>query len=367
MGSRGSEFGRRRRDNVVNLFKELDAAFDKAYVATDGNTKEENEANLKAYNEIWNKVYDAGLADGYIDWLTAGKPNDWKPNNNKEPEPTPASETERREQERRESEPEPDTNNTGNNAPSPYSQDRKDNALWAKTKKDASDALLPETSRAWAQMTDEEKIVVRSYSGKLAGELNEYLREGLNPSTFGTTTGEFYENNIQTPLDLLTSAIDKSTLQQDTWLQRGMDKSALKKMLGINNFSEIQTLIQDGEILQDKGFMSTSSGKGIASYSDNKPVIVNVYAPKGTKGLYINPISKYGDELVKIGHDTIVGDFGYTKKVPKLIQDWDGHTSHLYGAEQETILQRGMKYRVTKYENNGGKIFLDIEIIGNQY
>lgn len=363
MGSRGSEFGRRRRDNVVNLFKELDAAFDKAYVATDGNTKEENEANLKAYNELWNKVYDAGLADGYIDWLKAGKPNDWKPNDNKEPEPTPASETEQREQERRESEPEPETNNTENNAPSPYSQDRLDNGFNAKTAKAADNKLLPETQRVWKDLTDQEKIVVRSYSGKLAGELNTYLWEGKEVhGGYDNITDTYYEGDVHQPLDLLTSAINKSELKQDTWLERGIDMDQLHSFFGINDVAEITDVINEGKIVTHKGFMSTTSGDIQHSYAKGHGVLLKIFAPKGTKGMYVNPVSKYGDKLFQIGYNNVVGAYGKMKKVSKIEQDWDGQTSHAYGSEIETILQRGLNFRVLKQEVDKGKLVVTIAV-----
>ena len=56
-------------------------------------------------------------------------------------------------------------------------------------------------------------------------------------------------------------------------------------------------------------------------------IILNVYCPKGTKGLYVESISQFA-------------------------------------GENEMILQRGYTYRITKTEkNSNGRIFVDCEVV----
>ena len=350
MGSRGSEYERRRRDNALNLFKEVDKAFDKAYVHTDGKSDEENNANAKAYNEVWNKLYNSGLADEYIDWLTAGKPSDWKKDSKKEPESNPTPEPEP------ESTQEPASKSTNNNS-GEIDTERLKNAFNAKTKKQADSQLLPSLQEAWQNMTEQEKIAVRSYTGKLAGELNSYLWNGQKPGSY-STTDEYYDGDIQKPLDYLTNALNKSELKQDTWLERGISMERLYSMLEINDTFEIADLITDGDVKTHKGFMSTSSGDIPNSYAKGHSVLLKVFAPKGTKGMYVNPVSKFGDNQLGLGSTTVNGH-----TVSKLLHDWDGKTSKLQGGEVETILQRGLNFKVVGQETNNGKLTVTIAIV----
>ena len=44
---------------------------------------------------------------------------------------------------------------------------------------------------------------------------------------------------------------------------------------------------------------------------------------------------------------------------------WDGiEKQSIYGYEDETIIQRGTKFRITKVEKKGGSVFFDMEVIG---
>lgn len=99
-------------------------------------------------------------------------------------------------------------------------------------------------------------------------------------------------------------------------------------MLGITgNITEakVQELIDNGTPLTDHGFVSCGAAKG-TGFSD-KPVTFNVYAPKGTKMLYVEGKS-------------------------------------MYNGENEMILQRGATYRVTKVSKNVyGQLYIDLEII----
>ena len=74
--------------------------------------------------------------------------------------------------------------------------------------------------------------------------------------------------------------------------------------------------------------------------------IQNVYCPTGTKMVYAEPWSHYSGAT-------------YSKI------DWDGIKQQVdFGSEIETIIQRGTTYRITKIEKVGGKIYLDMEVVG---
>ena len=90
--------------------------------------------------------------------------------------------------------------------------------------------------------------------------------------------------------------------------------------------------------------MSTACRKGEGFSS--KDVILNIYAPKGTKAAYIEPIS----------------DFGYGAG-----RDWNGiERFTLYSSEQEALFQRGTRMRITKVYQEGSKTYIDCEVIGQE-
>lgn len=75
----------------------------------------------------------------------------------------------------------------------------------------------------------------------------------------------------------------------------------------------------------------------------NKIIIMNVYAPKGTKMMYAEPFSAFGNGSGR---------------------SWDGVSNQSsFGNESEIILQQGTAFRVTKVERTNGKLYVDIEVI----
>ena len=86
--------------------------------------------------------------------------------------------------------------------------------------------------------------------------------------------------------------------------------------------------------------MSTGAAKG-AGFSGHT---FNIYAPKGTKMLYCEPFSAYGN-----------GDG----------RKWDGVSGqHSFGYEFEMLIQRGTKFKITKIEKKGNKLYIDMEVVG---
>jgi hypothetical protein len=74
--------------------------------------------------------------------------------------------------------------------------------------------------------------------------------------------------------------------------------------------------------------------------------IMNIYAPKGTKAAYVEPFSAFG-----------CGDK----------RSWDGVSRFsTYSSEHETLFQRGTRMRITKVYEEGGKTYIDCEVIGQE-
>lgn len=95
-------------------------------------------------------------------------------------------------------------------------------------------------------------------------------------------------------IPLIEGIVNKSSYNFDIWLQRGDKLVALKKF-GLANFStatdaEIKALI--GATGTEGAFWSLEVAKGTGFSGD---VIFNIYAPRGTKMMYCEPFSGFGN------------------------------------------------------------------------
>lgn len=136
----------------------------------------------------------------------------------------------------------------------------------------------------------------------------------------------------------LTELISKSTYDRDVWLQSGQDFRTIEGFLGIpydtlSNMSdsELQQFVGRENVIYN--FLSAAVNKGGGGIFNDKPLKINLYAPEGTQMLYAS-------------------DVGAFEK-----------------GENETILQRGGYYRITKMywgkdatDGNKRKMFVDMEI-----
>lgn len=229
-----------------------------------------------------------------------------------------------------------------------YSKARKDSALWTSDKREVDRALRAKTGEVWRNATDAQKKGAWQYTAG-SGGFNRPLRgyEGNWYSFKGVGKVDLDYEGYKHHIEALTEMINASELQQDMWLQRGIEtRSGVAGFLGIKESllssteEELKKLLLD-KVVVDEGFMSCGSAKG----SGFSGTMVYVYAPKGTKAIYAEPFSHYGkgDEL-----------------------DWDGISGQSsFGGEFETIIQRGTSYRITKVEkDNYGDLRIDVEIVG---
>ena len=221
-------------------------------------------------------------------------------------------------------------------ANNPFSQGRKDNALWTTDKKQVDNVLRKVSGDLYKTFDSETKSAFESYTGSGYQTTNSALADG--------TVGDGYLKNR---VDRLTEAISKAELPIDMWLQRGISGHVADSMFeGDYSLGHIQQMIDTGTIINNKPFMSASGVKG-AGFTHN-PVILNLYAPKGTKAIYAEPFAVHG----------LGGHSG-----------WDGESGQDYfGSEFEVLIQRGAQLRplkVTKGKN--GTIYVDAEILGFKY
>lgn len=288
-----------------------------------------------------------------------------------------------------------------------YSKARKDAALWARDADIGDDYFRPFAEADWKRWTQNEKEVGFNYTSG-----SSYINEPLYKSYLSTKYG--INGKIRDSwkdINTLSSMIEKSKpFTRDVWLNRGASideffsqfgerlisdrateikyeniarelKDKKKELRWETNNRKIKTLQSKIDDLQkqldsvdisniitsdlskiigkeglNKPFMSTAhtKGYGFVGSGENKVTshcVYNIYCPKGTKGIYTEPYSRYG----RLWED------GYK---------WDGKDgTHSYGGsmELEVVLQRGTRFRVTKVQrqfNNGEfRWFIDIEVI----
>lgn len=224
-------------------------------------------------------------------------------------------------------------------SPENYTQERRDRAIWDKGDgKKADDALVDVAGKTWSSATSEEKDRVYEYTYHYCN-VNEPLQ------------GRKYDGR-QSKLDFeqrvnsITSYIDKSPLPVDMWFTRGDDGigviASRIRFAGGTMPKNLQDLV--GMTMQEGGFMSTGSRKGKGF--GYKSVVMNIYAPKGTKAAYVEPISEFGKGAKR---------------------SWDGKQRFsTFSNEHETLFQRGTKMRITKVYQENGKIYIDCEVVGQE-
>lgn len=243
-----------------------------------------------------------------------------------------------------------------------FTQDRKDAAYWFTNKNGgvpAADAVYRDKSgEVWRAASKAEKNAIYEYTQSYH-KFNEPLR-GIEYGTnkflgvgnvdlnkIGTNYGGYKPGEVKKMIDDLTDILDKSSYDADIWVQRGCNYGGMDKFFGIdsNDFylSEADLAAKlVGTTPTEHAFLSTAvaKGKGFSSCD----IILNIYAPKGTKMMYVEPFSAFGNGSGK---------------------SWDGISKqYSFGSEAEMLFQRETHFRVTKVEKSGGKIYVDLDVIG---
>lgn len=235
--------------------------------------------------------------------------------------------------------------------PDAYMQARKDAAMWAQSPREADKVLRGKCGEVWRNASEAERDAIYEYTQSYH-KFNEPLR-GIEYGTSiykgvgNTDLNASYANSGQM-LNDMTDIISRSQYDKDIWLQRGCRFSGMDKF-----FQCDMSLLQDGtqeelarallgKEVTEYGFMSCGSSKGQGFSGD---ILLNVYAPAGTKMMYVEPFSRYGE-----------GDK----------RSWDGISAQSsFGYELETLIQQGTKFRVVKVEREStySTIYFDIEVI----
>lgn len=243
-----------------------------------------------------------------------------------------------------------------------FTQERKDAAYWFTDKngsvKGADAVLRDKSGEVWRNSSKIEKDSIYEYT-RSYHKFNEPLR-GIEYGTnkilgvgnvdleqIGVNYGGYKPGEVKKQIDGLTNILEKSSYDFDIWVQRGCRRSGMDKFFGIdiNDFDLPQDELAAkliGTTPTEYAFMSTGVAKG-KGLNTSGGILLNVYAPAGTKMMYVEPFSAFGAGAGK---------------------SWDGISpQHSFGHEAEMLLQRGTKFRVTKVEKSGGTIYVDVEVI----
>lgn len=205
---------------------------------------------------------------------------------------------------------------------SPYSEARKSAAKILESPEEAKEkfdkgakALISELEKSDYKALDS----VGFYTGSFS-----VINEPLRGVTYGKTDPSPY--GFLETVKAMTRAIEKSTFDFDYTLERGCGHINLSDgtVLGSEmSLSELKEYI--GSEFKQQSFCSGSAVKG-ASISDKK-CNLNIYCPKGTKGMYVYDIARHKPE------------------------------------QYEVILQRGYSYKITDVYYKNGKVNFDCEVI----
>ena len=154
----------------------------------------------------------------------------------------------------------------------------------------------------------------------------------------------------------LTKAIDKTPLKEDAWFVRGSDTGGLAGLLEGKEFTfdQAKQILETGDtdtlrkafkgkVFQGHSFMSTGIAKN-SGFSGN--CMYDIYAPAGTKCIYAEPASYYGETV------------GMKEAIYKA-----GESYSSVGSEAETIFQRGTYYRMADITKEGKTIKPVLEVV----
>lgn len=216
-------------------------------------------------------------------------------------------------------------------------KDLLEHAIKFENKENADTYHRERTESLWEKLENKEKEALWRYTGSDYRHMNSALRnETVSKS----------DKNIQDAINNMTNAINKSQIQDDLCVRRGVSANGIAGLLGIDKedlISKVNDSLID-TIVTEKGFMST----GVTKEAGFPGINLEVYLPKGTKAIYAEPFSRYG------GTNTD--------------GTWDGLQKASYiGGEAELIIQRNSQLKIKKIEKDSkGYITNMVLILVNQ-
>lgn len=222
------------------------------------------------------------------------------------------------------------------------------NAKRFASRTEADKMFRPWTEEAWQRLSPEEKLGAYRYTCG-SKPFNRPLRgyDGSWDNFVGVGKVPLdNEGAGQLILDL-KNGINKVELKEDVWLFRGSDQQSLAGLLGIDKDKIIPSKVEalnrkfTGKPIKDEAFFST----GITADSGfHDKISYEILAPRGTKGIYAEPFSRYGGT-------NSTGDWNGKEKLSSV------------ELEAEVILQAGTSFEVKEIKLVSDKITVVLKVI----
>ncbi len=146
-------------------------------------------------------------------------------------------------------------------------------------------AFMKDFDAWYSSLSSSELNGIKTYTGGAFSDMNSYLR-GIKATA---------NNMVLTAIKGCKEAMSKAKISKDVVVRRGSDLKSLKGLVGKdddwlkNNHKSLK-----GEIIQDKGFMSTSPLSNGGFNPDG--VEYRILLPKGSQAMYIDKISAFKGE-----------------------------------------------------------------------
>jgi len=235
-----------------------------------------------------------------------------------------------------------------------------------RSQEEADAALRPITKALWDMLTPDEKNALWGYT-QGSGKYNRPLR-GLEKDEYDDTVfkgignvpldAEYVENkSVRNPnyVENMHNALMKSSgYSENLIMQRGIDEEGAAALFGIDeyyfskgsNVDELRELLV-GNKYKDTAFFSCGTMPGTGFI--HEPVLLTVKVPAGTKMIYAEPFSYFGE----------LGDKG---------ENWNGEKARTFSTEFETILADGYTYKVenVNFSKEKNKWEIAIEVIKDE-
>ena len=249
-----------------------------------------------------------------------------------------------------------------------FTKAKKDAAKWFSKKeygtaleafKACDDYMSQYAEEMWKTLSKEEKMILWLYT-----DGSKYISEEML-GTYCLQIKSAIDGSLRNGLadaNVITSIIEKApALKDDMWMQSGKSIGAFNAIFDTRidsarwvNETELKSLIgKEGRsdiFMSCHGARSGAFTKNTNTGSAND-VILSIYMPQGTKGIYCEPFASFGDERNP-------GKRGIRAF------DWDGKKRQDLPSDQvEWLLQRGSKFRITKAYKANGKIYIDVDLI----
>ena len=156
-----------------------------------------------------------------------------------------------------------------------YAQSKRPLANFRALPKEKVVDVLREDSKEWIEnLSEDEKYAIQKYTYNSGDKKPNRFFERLNAMLRGDLPED---KKLRTYADIISSALNKSRIKRDVIAYRNLD---------VDLYSGFEV----NDLVIEEQFISTSVSKRAAL---EKPYKVVIYIPKGSRGAYIEDISKY--------------------------------------------------------------------------